>query len=110
MKVGLASSSYLFENDVAVFFVYRDPDESRDLLRIDAFDSLDFAVLPAIDYFIDFPPTFDFFVNAFECLLDLEFPVFLVLASSSAFGPMSSSSSSHPVGSMSISKSTASCN
>lgn len=109
MKVGLASSSYLFENDVVVFFVYREPDESRDLLRIDALDSFDFAVLPAIDYLIDFPP-FDFFVNAFECLLDLEFPVFLVLASSSAFCPISSSSSSHPVGSMSISKSTASCN
>jgi hypothetical protein len=72
MKVGFASSSYLFENEVVVFFVCFEPDDFKDLLRREAFDSFDFAVFPAIDYFIDLPPIFDFLVSAFECLLDLD--------------------------------------
>ena len=110
MKLGLASSSYLFENDVVVFLVYLEPDDINDLLLREALDNFDLAVLPAIDYLIDFPPAFDFLVKALDYLLDLEFPVFLVFASSSAFGPISSSSSSQPVGSISISRSTASNN
>jgi len=106
--VGLASSSYLLEKEVVVFLDWREPADLRDLLLREAFESLDLAVLPAIDYFIDFPPILDFFVKALECLLDFELPVFLVFASSSPFYPISSSSSSQPVGSISISKSTAS--
>jgi len=43
-----------------------------DLLRIEAFESFDFAVLPAIDYFTDLPPILDFLVKAFEFLLVLD--------------------------------------
>ena len=111
MKVGLASSSCLLENEVVVFFVCFEPDDFKDLLRSDALESLDLAVLPATDCFIDLPPIFDFFVKAFECLLDFDWPVFLVFASSSGFyPPISSSSSSQPAGSMSIKRSTASNN
>lgn len=96
MKVGFASSSYRFENDVVVFFEARDPEDFRDFDRIDAFEILDFVVFPAADYFIDFPPIFDFLVNALDYLLEPDLPVLRVFASSSAPTAISSSSSSHP--------------
>jgi hypothetical protein len=68
----LASSSCLLENEVVVFFVCFEPDDFKDLLRSDALDNFDLAVFPATDYFIDLPPILDFFVKAFECLLDLD--------------------------------------
>jgi hypothetical protein len=72
MKVGLASSSCLFEKEVVVFFDCLEPWDLSDLLRIEAFESFDFAVLPAIDYFTDLPPILDFLVKAFEFLLVLD--------------------------------------
>ena len=68
----MASSSYLFENEVVVFFVIFEPEDFIDLLLSDALDSFDLAVLPAIDYFMDLPPILDFLVRAFECLLDFD--------------------------------------
>jgi hypothetical protein len=108
MKVGLASSSCLFEKEVVVFLEALDPEDFSDLDRIDAFDTLDLVVFPATDYFIDLPPILDFLVNALDCRLEPDLPVLRVLASSSPPTAISSSSSSQPCGSISINKSTAS--